>query len=423
MSRIQPAGGRRANHLAGQTSPYLIQHLYNPVDWYPWGPEALSRAKSEDRPIFLSVGYAACHWCHVMERESFENETISAFLNDHFVSIKVDREERPDLDEIYMTAVQLMSGSGGWPMSVFLTPDLKPFVGGTYFPPSDMYGRPGFLTVLERVHEAWQKRRADVEKAGEDLTLKLRAVGSGPRNEDDGAMVGRVELARAIAELTRRFDGHWGGFGHAPKFPPHGAIALLLREHSRTRQGIPLQMAEFTLERMALGGMYDQIGGGFARYSVDEAWLVPHFEKMLYDQALLIPQYVDAWLVTRKPRHRRLVEETLDFVRREMTDPQGGLYSSLDADSEGVEGRFYVWTRDEIQTVLGEEDADLFCGVYGITREGNFEGKNIPNLLGGSIAKQAETPALRPCASSSFKHGANGSGLARTTRSSRPGMA
>jgi uncharacterized protein YyaL (SSP411 family) len=381
---------RQPNHLAGQTSPYLLQHLHNPVDWYPWGPEALDRAREEDKPIFLSIGYAACHWCHVMERESFENDQIAAFLNEHFVCIKVDREERPDLDEIYMTAVQLMTGSGGWPLSVFLTPERKPFFGGTYFPPSDMYGRPGFSNLIEKIRQAWTERRADIEKAGEDLAASVRSVGSGQVDVSSEDRVGSADFARAVADLTRRFDGRWGGFGSAPKFPPHGGIALLLREHHGAGEKIPLDMATFTLRRMALGGMYDQIGGGFARYSVDEAWLVPHFEKMLYDQALLVPVYVDGWLLARAPLFRRVVEETLDFVRSEMTSPEGGFYSSLDADSEGVEGKYYVWTPDEVGAALGQENGDLFCRVYGIDDSGNFEGKSIPNLLHGSLEEQAE---------------------------------
>jgi uncharacterized protein YyaL (SSP411 family) len=382
------------NHLAGQTSPYLLQHVHNPVDWYPWTPEALKKAKELDRPIFLSIGYAACHWCHVMERESFEDETIAAFLTENFVCIKVDREERPDLDEIYMSAVQLLTGSGGWPLSVFLTPSLEPFVGGTYFPPRDMYGRPGFLSLLRKVEEAWRTRRDEIERAGAELTRGLEAIAAGGKAGEQDGIVGRLELARAVAELTRRFDGRWGGFGHAPKFPPHGATSLLLREHHRTGETIPLQMAELTLERMATGGMYDQLGGGFARYSVDEAWLVPHFEKMLYDQALLVPVYVDAWLLTRRPLYRRVVEETLDFVRREMTGPEGGLYSSIDADSEGVEGKFYVWSPGEVRKVLGDEDGAELCRAYGISEEGNFEGRSIPNLLHGTLEQQAEAAGV-----------------------------
>jgi uncharacterized protein YyaL (SSP411 family) len=371
-----------ANHLAGQTSPYLLQHVHNPVDWRPWGAEALALAKERDRPIFLSIGYAACHWCHVMERESFESEEVAAFLNSRFVPIKVDREERPDLDEIYMSAVQILTGAGGWPLSVFLTPDLEPFFGGTYFPPDDRYGRPGFLSLLRKVDDAWRKHRPDLERSAAEMRDRLRALGDAVA-APGAASVGRRETARAAAELAARFDDVWGGFGNAPKFPPSGALALLLREHARSGQAVPLRMVEETLDRMALGGMYDQIGGGFARYSTDERWLVPHFEKMLYDQALLVPVYVDAHLVTRKPLYRRVALETLDFVRRELTSPGGGFLSSLDADSEGHEGKFYVFTVEEIRSILGERDADLFCEAYGISAEGNFEGKSIPNHLAG----------------------------------------
>jgi hypothetical protein len=380
------------NRLAGETSPYLLQHAANPVDWYPWGPEALSRARREGKPIFLSIGYAACHWCHVMERESFENETIAAFLNERFVSIKVDREERPDLDEIYMTAVQAMTGQGGWPLTAFLTPDLEPFFGGTYFPPEDRWGRAGLLTVLRRIDEAWRERREEVARSAAELAFHLRALGEVPT--PSGRPAGVSEILRAAASLAGRFDARWGGFGGAPKFPPHGALALLLREAARTGEPAPLRMVETTLDRMALGGMYDQIGGGFSRYSVDERWLVPHFEKMLYDQALLVPVYVDAWLLTRRPLYRRVAEETLDFVRRELTDPGGGFRSSLDADSEGHEGKFYVWTPAEVREVLGPEDGERLCALYGIDENGNFEGKCIPNLLGGEDEERVR--ALAP---------------------------
>jgi uncharacterized protein YyaL (SSP411 family) len=389
VSHPSDANGRRPNHLEGQTSPYLLQHLYNPVDWYPWSPEALERARAEEKPIFLSIGYAACHWCHVMERECFEDPRVASLLNRHFVSIKVDREERPDIDEIYMNAVQLMTGSGGWPLNVFLLPDLRPFVGGTYFPPVSGHGRIGFPELLQKIVEAWISQRDELDRSAGKLTEHLRQVAAGDPGGAQESPVGPAEIARAQFELTRRFDARWGGFGSAPKFPPDGAIELLLREHHRSGETAPLQMAERTLEAMALGGIYDQVGGGFARYSVDERWLVPHFEKMLYNQALLVPLYVDAWLLTGKPLYRRVVEETLDFVRRELTGPDGGCYSSLDADSEGVEGKFYVWTPDEVTAELGEEDGGLFCEIYRVTAAGNFEGRSIPNLLEGSLADRA----------------------------------
>ncbi len=388
-----PAPTRRPNGLAGQTSPYLLQHLYNPVDWQPWGEGALTRARLLDRPIFLSIGYAACHWCHVMERESFEDPATAALLNDWFVPVKVDREERPDLDEIYMAAVQLLTGQGGWPLNMFLTPDGRPFYGGTYWPPDERYGRASFRTVLTRVHEVWTTRRQEVERSAGDMTANLQemwAVRSEP-----GPPPGRAEASAAAAELASRFDPRWGGFGPAPKFPPHGAVDLLLREHARTGEAVPRRMVERTLDAMALGGMFDQIGGGFARYSTDERWLVPHFEKMLYDQALLVPVYVNAWLLTGKPLYRRVVEDTLDFVRRELTHPEGGLWSSLDADSEGHEGRFYVWTPDQVQGVLGPDAARIACAAWDITEHGNFEGTSIPNHLHGEPEDVARLAPLR----------------------------
>jgi len=388
MPQSTDAKQRRPNHLAGQTSPYLLQHQFNPVDWYPWGPEALAKAKAENKPIFLSIGYAACHWCHVMERESFENEAIAALLNASFVSIKVDREERPDLDEIYMTAVQSMTGQGGWPLNVFLTQGGEPFYGGTYFPPEDRYGRPGFPALLAALRDAWTTRHDEVVNSAAEITARLRAA-SDVTAPASGLRVGPKQTTRAVAELTSRFDAEWGGFSPAPKFPPHAGLALLLREHARTHDAALSKMVVTTLDRMAEGGMYDQIGGGFSRYSTDERWLVPHFEKMLYDQALLVPVYVDAWRVTGNPLYRRVVCETLDFVRRELTGPDGGLYASLDADSEGHEGTFYVWTVDEIKAALGEKDGALFATLYGIAPPGNFEGKSIPNLLAGSVAARA----------------------------------
>ena len=383
----QPAGPakRKPNHLAGQTSPYLLQHQFNPVDWYPWGDEALKKAKAENKPIFLSIGYAACHWCHVMERESFENDAIASILNASFVAIKVDREERPDLDEIYMMAVQSMTGQGGWPLNVFLTPEGKPFYGGTYFPPDDRYGRPGFPALLAALKDAWAERHDELVGVASEVALRLSAATPGPAGLEP---VGTAQTARAAAELASRFDAAWGGFSPAPKFPPHASLALLLREHARTEDAATLSMVTTTLDRMALGGMYDQVGGGFSRYATDERWLVPHFEKMLYDQALLVPVYVDAWRVTGRPLYRRVVLETLDFVRRELTSPEGGFYASLDADSEGHEGRFYVWSPDELKAVLGPEAATAFAAKYGITPAGNFEGKNIPNLLAGALGDE-----------------------------------
>ena len=378
-TRDEEAEEARTNRLAEESSPYLRQHAHNPVDWYPWGAEALRRAREESKPIFLSIGYAACHWCHVMERESFENPAVAAVLNEHFVSIKVDREQRPDVDEIYMTAVQMMTGSGGWPLTVFLTPELEPFFGGTYFPPEDRYGRPGFKRVLEHIAGLWGENPDGVRESARSLTGALRdAVALAPAGE--GGLDASL-TPRAARELAAAFDRAWGGFGEAPKFPPSGAITLLLREYARTGDEGLLRMATTTLDRMARGGMYDQIGGGFHRYSTDERWLVPHFEKMLYDNALLARAYLEAWQIAGKELYRRVAAETLDYLLRDMSDRGGGFHSSEDADSEGEEGVFYVWGPDEVSAVLGEEDGELFCATYGVTEAGNFEGQSILNLL------------------------------------------
>jgi hypothetical protein len=374
---VPPQEPRPMNALANETSPYLLQHKNNPVDWQPWGEAALARAKAEDKPIFLSIGYSACHWCHVMEHESFENPEIAALMNKWFVNIKVDREERPDLDEIYMTAVQRMTGSGGWPMSVWLTPDLQPFFGGTYFPPEDRYGRAGFPRVLEHVHKLWTERRADVEGAAKEMTEDLRRL-LAPE-----AKPGDPQLAwcdQAVRGSLSRFDAEHGGFGHpphfAPKFPHASEIALLLRHHARTGDPESLRAAEITLEKMARGGLYDQLGGGFHRYSTDRQWLVPHFEKMLYDNALLARVYAEAFQLTRKPLYATVVRETLDYLLREMQHPDGGLYSTTDADSEGVEGKFFVWSKSEVDALLGG-DAALACARWGITEGGNWEHTNV----------------------------------------------
>ncbi|HEV7589112.1 MAG TPA: thioredoxin domain-containing protein [Longimicrobium sp.] len=368
------------NRLADETSPYLLQHAHNPVEWYPWGPEALEHARAEDRAILLSVGYSACHWCHVMERESFEDEATATLMNERFVCVKVDREERPDVDSIYMTAVQQMTGRGGWPMTVFLTPQGAPFYGGTYYPPEPRYGMPSFRQVLLAVSEAWRERRADVDRSADELREMLRqnaAVRPAASALDAGV------LDRAYAELARRFDPRWGGFGSAPKFPQAMVLELLLRHWKRAGSSEALEMATLTLRRMAEGGMYDHVGGGFARYSTDAQWLVPHFEKMLYDNALLARVYLHAWQATGDPEHRRVVEETLGWVRREMTSPEGGFYSALDADSEGEEGKFYLWTADEVDALLGAEEGPLFRRYYDVSEAGNFEGKNIPHTARG----------------------------------------
>ena len=357
------------NRLALESSPYLLQHAGNPVDWYPWGEEAFARARAENKPIFLSIGYAACHWCHVMERESFENEKTAGVLNRNFVSIKVDREERPDLDDLYMQAVQILSGSGGWPMSVFLTPEGKPFFGGTYFPPEDLYGRIGFRKLLQQIVRIWEDQPDKVAESSQALTQAIAEAGA----QAGGApALGPELLGAASADLRARFDPQYGGFDGAPKFPPSMALDFLLREHHRTGDARLLEMVEQTLKHMARGGVYDQLGGGFHRYSVDPYWLVPHFEKMLYDNALLAPVYFSAALVTGDAFYEAVGREILDTVLREMTDPQGGFTSTQDADSEGEEGKYYVWRPEEVSEALGPEDAALACEFYDIGAAGNW---------------------------------------------------
>ncbi|MFA9469136.1 MAG: thioredoxin domain-containing protein [Deltaproteobacteria bacterium] len=365
-----------ANHLQNETSPYLLQHADNPVDWHPWGDEAMRLASEQDKPIFLSIGYSACHWCHVMAHESFEDEATAAQMNADFINVKVDREERPDIDSIYMQAVNAMIGRGGWPMTVFLTPDGKPFYAGTYFPDEPRHGMPSFRQILTGVTQAWQRDRENVDGSASEVAERLQALSSvgfeqQPLDSDT--------LRGALRGLGQQFDATWGGFGEAPKFPQPMAIELLLREFLRSKDEHALEMAETTLQKMAEGGMWDQIGGGFARYSVDHRWLVPHFEKMLYDNAQLARVYLHAWQVTGNDFYRRITEETLDYVLLEMRHENGGFYSSQDADSEGVEGKFYVWSADEIRDALGE-DADVFMQIYGVSDEGNWEGQNILNL-------------------------------------------
>jgi uncharacterized protein len=365
------------NHLAGEKSPYLLQHAFNPVDWYPWGDEAFARAKSENRPIFLSVGYSACHWCHVMERESFENPEIAALMNASFVNIKVDREERPDVDQIYMSAVQAMTGHGGWPMSVFLTPDGKPFYGGTYFPPVDSRGMAGFPRVLSAVSQAWGERRDEITATAGEMTERLRAMGDIPQSE--GSLEPKL-LEQAARGLARHFEPTHGGFGSAPKFPHPMDLKLLLRQHARTGDPHALHMVRLSLDKMSRGGIYDHLGGGFARYSTDDRWLVPHFEKMLYDNALLAQVYLEAFQLTHDAEFARVARETLDYVLGRMTSPEGGFYATEDADSEGVEGKYYVWTLAEVEAVLGPERSKAFAYVYDVTKQGNWEEQNILNL-------------------------------------------
>ncbi|HEV2708069.1 MAG TPA: thioredoxin domain-containing protein [Pyrinomonadaceae bacterium] len=365
------------NRLIDETSPYLLQHAHNPVEWYPWGAEALERARRENKPILLSIGYSACHWCHVMERESFENEEIARLMNENFVNIKVDREERPDLDQIYMSAVQMMTRHGGWPLTVFLTPDLVPFYGGTYFPPEDRYQMPGFPRVLLGVAEAYRSQPEEIAQTAGELLSELRRMSIA---EESRESLSTDLLDTAFRALARSYDPEYGGFGSAPKFPSSMNLDFALRIFHRTRQPQALEIVSHTCRKMAEGGMYDQLGGGFHRYSTDARWLVPHFEKMLYDNALLTRLYLHVFQVTGEAFFRRVALESYDYVLREMTDPRGGFYSTQDADSEGVEGKFFVWSREEVMEHLGEEDGRLFCAYYDVTEAGNFEEHNILNI-------------------------------------------
>ena len=367
-----------ANRLVHESSPYLQQHAHNPVDWYPWGEEALRRAQEEDKPILLSIGYSACHWCHVMERESFEDPEIARLMNESFVNIKVDREERPDLDAVYMQAVQAMTGRGGWPMTMFLTPEGKPFYGGTYFPPEDRPGMVGFPRLLEVVATAYGQSRHEVEHAAEQLRDRLQRMAQAPPS--GSATLRQEVLQDALANIYPQFDQRQGGLEGAPKFPQPMLYEFLLRYHHRTGNPEALSMVERTLEHMAWGGIYDQVGGGFHRYSTDEKWLVPHFEKMLYDNALLARLYLHAYQITGRPLFRKVVEETLDYVLREMTDQAGGFYSTQDADSPDGEGTYYLWRPEEVIRVLGEEEGELVCRYFDVTPSGNFEGQSILHI-------------------------------------------
>jgi len=378
-----------SNRLAQETSPYLLQHKDNPVDWYPWGPEALERAREEDRPILLSVGYSACHWCHVMERESFEDSATAAYMNEHFVCVKVDREERPDVDAIYMEAVQAISGHGGWPMTVFLDPDGVPFYGGTYFPPDTSRGMPSFQMVMEAVVHAYETQREEIRERAPATRARLSAIGEVEPRPD---LPGPADLEAAVQRLLGAADRRNGGFGGAPKFPPASSLELLLARGET-------EHVELTLDRMLAGGIYDQIGGGFARYAVDAIWLVPHFEKMLYDNALLARIYLHGWQQLGHERYRRVCEETLDWMLREMRGPEGGFYSALDADSEGEEGKFYVWTPTEIREVLvadpncinfSSQQIEKLMQFWGVSEEGNFEDANILHRAEGADAEEPE---------------------------------
>ena len=386
---------KHTNRLSRETSPYLLQHAHNPVDWYPWGDEAFVKAKTENKPILLSIGYSACHWCHVMERESFENEKIAAVMNELFVNIKVDREERPDLDEIYMNAVQMLTGRGGWPMTIFLTPERKPFYGGTYFPPEDRQGMPGFQRILLGVSQAYRERPEDVEKSVAQILAALQRMSE---SQETSKTLSLSIITEGAENVARAYDSDNGGLGQAPKFPNAGVYELFLRHYTHSKNERFLEMVVYTLTKMAQGGIYDHLGGGFHRYSVDAKWLVPHFEKMLYDNAQLVRIYAQAYAVTRDPLFKSVVEETVSYLLREMFQPGGGFYSTQDADSEGEEGKFFVWTNDEINRLIGEADGEIFCRMYDVGEPGNFEGKSIlhPILSLDQASKffRRETPEI-----------------------------
>jgi uncharacterized protein YyaL (SSP411 family) len=388
-SKLPP---KHTNLLAREKSPYLLQHAHNPVNWYPWGDAALAKAKAEDKPVLLSIGYSTCHWCHVMERESFEDEALGAYLNEHFVSIKVDREERPDVDKIYMTFVQLTTGGGGWPLNVFLTPDLKPFYGGTYFPPEPKHGRPSFRMLLERIVDLWKTRRSDIASSAAELADRLKTASA---HEPENAFpTGERELQGAGHSFMHEYDPVHGGFGGAPKFPRPSQPLFLLRYAARFGDPEAIKMVLHTCDQMAAGGMYDQLGGGFARYSVDEKWLVPHFEKMLYDQAQLVQLYLDAYVVSGEARFADVARDILRYVLRDMTHPEGGFYSAEDADSEGHEGKFYCWTQAELKTLLTPEEFSLVTRYYGVTEAGNFVDHSHPKPLMGQNVLSLAQPKL-----------------------------
>jgi uncharacterized protein YyaL (SSP411 family) len=377
---------KKANRLINEKSPYLLQHAYNPVNWYPWSEEAFVEAKAEDKPIFLSIGYSTCHWCHVMERESFESKDIAKILNENFVSIKVDREERPDIDHIYMSVCQALTGSGGWPLSIFMTPDKKPFFAGTYFPMEDKYGRIGFIDLLQKASAAWENERENLITASEHITNSINRTS----DFDKQYSLSENIFSEAYTNFNSIFDPLYGGFGSEPKFPTPQNLLFLLRYHKLYGENNALDMVIKTLDSMHSGGIYDHIGFGFSRYSTDNKWLVPHFEKMLYDNALLSIVYLETYQITKNERYSSVAEEIFEYILRDMTSPQGGFYSAEDADSEGIEGKYYTWTVDEVKNILGYSNGELFCGQYNITSSGNFEGKNIPNLIGKSSTRMGD---------------------------------
>lgn len=381
MNNSPNHSSRTPNLLIHESSTYLLQHAYNPVAWHPWNARTLARAQSEDKPILLSIGYSACHWCHVMERECFENEAVAEFMNRHFINIKVDREERPDLDSIYMNYVQALTGSGGWPLNVFLTPTLLPIFGGTYFPPDDRWGRPGFPRILEAVTQAYQTKKEEILEQGQVLVQNL---GETQMSYFSGSDLKESTLSQAYRNISQQFDWEEGGWRGAPKFPTPSSLDFCLHYYARTGQEDALRFVDFTLQKMAEGGIYDQLGGGFHRYSVDDHWLVPHFEKMLYDNALLSRLYLHGYQATGKLLYERVARETLDYLIREMTSPEGGFYSSQDADSDGEEGKFFLWSHQEISQLLDPAAATAFCRAFGVTETGNFEGANILHIPAGN---------------------------------------
>lgn len=374
----------KANKLINEKSPYLLQHAYNPVDWYPWGEEAFKKAEEENKPVFLSIGYSTCHWCHVMEHESFEDPTVAELMNKVFVSIKVDREERPDIDHIYMTVCQMMTGHGGWPLSIVMTPDKRPFFSGTYFPKENRYGRIGFVELIKNIDRAWNNQKEDVEQTADQITGYLKQASI----NDEGTDIPPIVLDDTYEYYSQRFDEQSGGFGTSPKFPSPHNLLFLLRYYKRNNEPKALEMVKKTLVEMRKGGIFDHIGYGFHRYSTDQHWLLPHFEKMLYDQAMLTHAYIEAYQITKNESFKKTAEQILEYVLRDMTSGEGGFFSAEDADSEGEEGKFYVWTKDEVKTILGEEEGELFCKIFNFTDDGNYEeestrtrnGTNIPHL-------------------------------------------
>lgn len=405
----------KANRLIHEKSPYLLQHAYNPVDWYPWGDEAFEKAKAEDKTIFLSIGYSTCHWCHVMERESFEDEEVAELLNKYFVAIKVDREERPDIDHIYMTFCQAMTGHGGWPLTVIMTPDKKPFFAGTYFPKNDRHGMPGLLTILKSVQKAWVENRDNLENISSQVVNTVYSETEDYPNE----VLSEKAVDDAYKLLERSFDPIYGGFGNAPKFPAPHNLLFLLRYWYTKKENKALGMVEKTLDSMYRGGIYDHIGFGFCRYSTDRKWLVPHFEKMLYDNALLAMAYAEAYQATKKDKYARIAKEIFRYIERDMTSPEGAFYSAEDADSEGIEGLFYLWKYEEIMSVLGEEDGKRFCSMFDITPSGNFEGRNIPNLIN---TEETDENFIEQCRKRLFDAREKRTRLLGTIRFLRPGM-